>query len=229
MRTYSLILLVLILIGCGDAKAEPTDTPTLQSPADTPVPSTVVSSLPTAIPLPSTPEPISEGSLVLTNGTIIDGTGADPIVDGIVLPDELITRMVENDVFWAPTLELYHHITRDAQNGWDQKAIENLRRFVAGGGKVALGTDFAGYSAEFDLGMPMLEIESMQEVGMTPMQIIVAATNNAAHVCNLGSEIGTLEVGKKADILVVDGDPLTDIGALARTALVLRDGVIIRQ
>ena len=63
----------------------------------------------------------------------------------------------------------------------------------------------------------MLEIESMQEEGMTPMQIIVAATRNAAHVCNLGSETGTLEAGKKADILVVDGDPLTDIRALART------------
>jgi len=145
------------------------------------------------------------------------------------LPDELVARMVENDVFWVPTLELYRYITRDAQNGWDQKAIGNLRRFVAGGGKVALGTDFAGYGAEFELGMPMLEIESMQEAGMTPMQIIVAATRNAAHVCNLGSEIGTLEAGKKADILVVDGDPLTDIRALARTTLVLRDGIVIRQ
>jgi imidazolonepropionase-like amidohydrolase len=145
------------------------------------------------------------------------------------LPDELVARMVENDVFWVPTLELYHYVTRDAQNGWDQKTIGNLRRFVAGGGKVALGTDFAGYGAEFELGMPLLEIESMQEAGMTPMQIIVAATKNAAHVCNLGSEIGTLEAGKKADILVVDGDPLTDIRALARTTLVLRDGVVIRQ
>jgi imidazolonepropionase-like amidohydrolase len=137
--------------------------------------------------------------------------------------------MVENDVYWVPTLELYRYITRDAQNGWDQKAIGNLRRFLAGGGKVALGTDFAGYGAEFDLGMPMLEIEAMLESGMTPMQIIVAATQNGAHVCNLNDEIGTLEEGKAADILVVDGDPLSDIQALARTLIVIHDGVVIRE
>ena len=430
MRASSLILLVLILVGCGGAEAEPTGTspPPVPSGTATPIPSTAASSLPAATPRPPAPEPVSEGSLVITNGTVIDGTGADPIVDGIViiagdritavgsasdfaippavrvidaqggtilpgfinahihqgydegnlkawaqggvttvrdllddgprqelfsfrdalrdqpqyarlvaagpavtvpngypmvpwgvpgltvnsaddarekvnqllddgadlikimmesgktfgrvipvlspsegsaivqvahgrgipvtahamdasdleraldagvddvahmiwdpLPDELVARMVENDVFWVPTLELYRYITRDAQNGWDQKAIGNLRRFVAGGGKVALGTDFAGYGAEYELAMPMLDIHSMQEAGMTPMQIIVAATRNAAHVGNLGSETGTLEAGKKADILVVDGDPLTNIRALARTTLVLRDGIVIRQ
>jgi imidazolonepropionase-like amidohydrolase len=147
----------------------------------------------------------------------------DPLTDG------LIDRMVEDDVYWVPTLELYHHVAKDAGNGWDQLAIENLRRFVKAGGQVALGTDFDGYGAEFDLGMPMIEIESMAAAGMTPMQIIVAATANAAHVCNLDAEIGTLESGKAADILVVDGDPLKDLQALARTILVLRDGVVIRQ
>jgi imidazolonepropionase-like amidohydrolase len=92
-----------------------------------------------------------------------------------------------------------------------------------------LGTDFAGYGAEFQLGMPMLEIEGMLESGMMPMQIIVAATQNGAHVCNLDDEIGTLEVGKAADILVVDGDPLSDIQALARTLFVIHDGVVIRE
>ncbi len=145
------------------------------------------------------------------------------------LPDELITRMVENDVYWVPTLELYRYVSADAQNGWDERAIANLRQFVAAGGQVALGTDFAGYSAAFQLGMPMLEIEAMLEAGMTPMQIILAATQNGAHVCNLGDEIGTLEKGKAADILVVDGDPLSDVQALARTLLVIHDGVVIRE
>jgi len=152
---------------------------------------------------------------------------AHMIWDG--LSDELSRRMVENDVYWVPTLELYRYVSADAQNGWDERAIANLSRFVAVGGKVALGTDFAGYSAAFQLGMPMLEIEAMFESGMTPMQIIVAATQNGAHVCNLGDEIGTLEEGKAADILVVDGDPLSDIQALARTLLVIHDGVVIRE
>ena len=64
---------------------------------------------------------------------------------------------------------------------------------------------------------------------MTPMQIIVAATRNSAHVCNLEHEIGTLEVGKIADVLVVEGDPLQNIHALTNAKLVLRDGVVIRQ
>jgi imidazolonepropionase-like amidohydrolase len=145
------------------------------------------------------------------------------------LTDELIDRMVEEDVYWVPTLELYHHIAKDAGNGWDRLAIENLRRFVKAGGQVAMGTDFDGYGAEFDLGMPMIEIESMAAAGMTPMQIIVAATANAACVCNLNAEIGTLESGKAADILIVNGDPLNDLQTLARPLLVLRDGVVIRQ
>jgi imidazolonepropionase-like amidohydrolase len=145
------------------------------------------------------------------------------------LTDEMSTRMVENDVYWVPTLELYRYVSADAQNDWDARAIDNLSRFVAAGGKVALGTDFAGYATAFQLGMPMLEIEAMLESGMTPMQIIVAATQNGAHVCNLGDEIGTLEEGKVADILVVDGAPLSDVQALARTLLVVHDGVVIQE
>jgi imidazolonepropionase-like amidohydrolase len=55
----------------------------------------------------------------------------------------------------------------------------------------------------------------MQETGMTPIQIIVAATKHTAHVCNLAQEIGTLEGGKIADILVINQNPLEDIHALA--------------
>jgi imidazolonepropionase-like amidohydrolase len=145
------------------------------------------------------------------------------------LSEDSIAHMVEHGVYWVPTLELYRYVSADAQNNWDERAIANLRRFVEAGGKVALGTDFAGYGADFDLGMPMTEIEAMHEAGMTPMQIIVAATQNGARVCNLSDEIGTLEAGKAADILVVDGDPLSDIQALSRTFFVIRDGAVIRQ
>ncbi len=64
---------------------------------------------------------------------------------------------------------------------------------------------------------------------MTPMQIIVAATRNAAHVCNLDAILGTLERGKVADILVVNGDPLQDLHALTSVRLVVRSGTIIRD
>jgi imidazolonepropionase-like amidohydrolase len=145
------------------------------------------------------------------------------------LTDSVIARMVEQDTYWVPTLELYRYVSADARNGWDESAIDNLAHFVAAGGKVALGTDFAGYDADFQLGMPLLEIEAMAEAGMSPMDIIVASTQNAAHVCNLEDEIGTLKEGKNADILIVDGDPLADIQALGRTQWVIHDGIVIRE
>jgi imidazolonepropionase-like amidohydrolase len=152
--------------------------------------------------------------------------GVDDIAHMVTdnLPDDLIERMVEDDVYWVPTIELW----KGVGHGFGERAVANLRRFVNAGGKVALGTDYAGYYTQFDLGMPIREIEWMEEAGMTPMQIIVAGTKNAAHVCNLEHELGTLEVGKIADVLVVDGDPLDDIHALTNVRMVLHNGVVIR-
>ena len=136
------------------------------------------------------------------------------------LSDDLIAQMVANDVYIVPTLavlEAHRRLTF---------SLENLCRFVEAGGKVALGDDYGNPGIE--LGMPMREMELMQEGGMTPMQIIVAATEHGAHVCNLEEELGTLEVGKIADVLVVYGDPLQDIYVLADVQLVIRDGVVIR-
>jgi len=140
------------------------------------------------------------------------------------LPDEVIQRMVEAGVYWVPTLELWQGV------GLRRAAIpDNLRRFVAAGGNVALGTDYLGApNVDFDLGMPITEIKLMAQAGMTPMQI-VAATRNAAHACGLEGELGTLEPGMLADVLVVDGEPLTDLQALTHIRLVLRDGVVIMQ
>lgn len=140
------------------------------------------------------------------------------------LPDAVIGRMVDRGVYWEPTLELWQRVGLRSK-----RPVTNLGRFVAAGGRVALGTDYAGYDAEFDLGMPVTEIGLMAEAGMTPMQIIVAATRNAAVVCNLGRELGTLEPGKIADVLVVDGDPLADLAVLAEVRLVIHNGVAIRK
>jgi imidazolonepropionase-like amidohydrolase len=152
--------------------------------------------------------------------------GADDIAHMIEdeLPDALTSRMVAAGTYWVPTLELWQRVGLRSN-----RPVTNLRRFVAAGGLVALGTDYAGYAAQFDLGVPVTEIGLMAEAGMTPMQIIVAAAKNAAIVCGLGRELGTLEPGKLADVLVVDGDPLTDLGVLTKPRLVLRNGVSIMQ
>lgn len=140
--------------------------------------------------------------------------------------NEQLAQVVDAGMYWIPTLELWHHVGFGAVN----VAIDNLRRYRTAGGKVALGTDYDGYAATFDLGMPELEIGYMLDAEMTPMEIIVAATRNGAIVCNLGNELGTLEAGKIADILVVNGNPIDDmLGALTDVRMVVHNGVIIRD
>jgi imidazolonepropionase-like amidohydrolase len=153
--------------------------------------------------------------------------GVDEIAHMVVdeLPNELVHRMIETGTRWVPTLELWQHASRKYPVNYGEVSIKNLARFVEAGGEVALGTDYGGApQMAFELGMPISEIEWMMEAGMTPMQIIVSATKNAARACNMEGQLGTLEVGKLADVFVVDGDPLTDIHALTKVHLVLREG-----
>ena len=93
----------------------------------------------------------------------------------------------------------------------------------AAGVKMAMGTDAGG----FGHGQNASELTYLVEAGMTPMQIITAATKNGACSCNMENELGTLEAGKLADVLVVDGDPLADIHVLTNAHLILREGKAI--
>jgi imidazolonepropionase-like amidohydrolase len=145
------------------------------------------------------------------------------------LSDDLIARMIKDKMYWEPTLELWQCVSTLHDLNWDVQALDNLRRFSQAGGKVVLGTDYAGYRCDFDLGMPLTEINLMHQAGMTPLEIIVAATKHAAYVCNLEDEIGTIEPGKIADIVVIDGNPLEDIQALTAVRLVIHNGAIIRE
>ena len=157
--------------------------------------------------------------------------GVDDVAHMIV--DELsvnnILEMVAKDIFWVPTLELWRGVSEMYGLNWDSIAIDNLRIFVNNGGKVALGTDFDGYTCEFDLGVPVMEIGLLQAAGMTNMQIIVAGTRNAAIVCNREKELGTIEAGKIADILILNDNPIEDIDALTDVFMVIHNGAIIRQ
>lgn len=139
-----------------------------------------------------------------------------------LVPYPLIDRMIEEDVYLVPTLEIYQ------VPYMRQMAMHNLGRLVGRGVKIALGTDF-DIQYGLEIGMPSEEIRLMHQSGMTPMQIIVAATKHGAHVCNMEDEIGTLEAGKIADILVVNSDPLTDLNVLKHNVLmVFHNGTLIR-
>ncbi len=141
------------------------------------------------------------------------------------LDDAVIARAVEQGVMWIPTLELWERVGY----GIPLIAGDNTRRFVAAGGQVALGTDYGGYPGTFDLGLPVTELARMQAAGMTPMQVIVAATRNGAIACGLEDDLGTIEPGKIADLLAVDGDPSEDLLALQNVKLVMHNGVVIRE
>jgi len=159
--------------------------------------------------------------------------GVDEIAHMVVgnqfLSEKLIRRMVSEGTRWIPTLELWQRVSpKSSYLNYGKSAINNLSRFVKAGGEVALGTDYAGApNINFDLGMPINEIKYMREAGMTPMQIIVAATRNSARSCDRESDLGTLEPGKLADVLVVNGNPLDDINTLTNIRIVLREGKVV--
>jgi imidazolonepropionase-like amidohydrolase len=144
------------------------------------------------------------------------------------MSDALIALMVERGVALVPTIDVYENLAEERGNGeaWRQSTLpimeDNLRRFVAAGGILALGDDYGNPGVA--LGLPDDEIEKWLGAGLTPMQIIVAATQGSAQVCGIDQELGTLVPGKIADILVVDGDPLSDLGVLRQVVLVLRGG-----
>jgi len=158
--------------------------------------------------------------------------GVDSVAHGAVdtVSADRIAQMVDAGMVWVQTLELWSCVARiHGVESWLAKVKTNLSRFVAAGGRVALGTDFAGYVCDFELGMPMTEVRLMAEAGMTPMQIIEAGTRNSAAVFGLEADLGTIEPGKIADLIVVDGNPLEDLETLTAVRWVLRDGELIRD
>ncbi len=102
---------------------------------------------------------------------------------------------------------------------------ESLRTVVPRGVKVAFGTD-AGVSKH---GRNADEFELMVKYGMTPSQALVAATVNGADLLGLSAEVGTLEPGKRADLIAVSGDPLADVTVLKRVSFVMKDGLVFRD
>ena len=76
-------------------------------------------------------------------------------------------------------------------------------------------------------GSALLELGLWVKDGATPWQALTAATKNAADLCGVGAELGTLEAGKRADMIVVSGNPLDDIQNLRRLQMVIKDGRVV--
>jgi imidazolonepropionase-like amidohydrolase len=160
--------------------------------------------------------------------------GADSIEHGCYLDEdpELIPMMAERGVFFVPTLTVYTYHSESKSPHVKARAralrehhLESVRRAMAKGVKVVAGTDAGGH------GHPpnAAELQYLVEAGLTPMQAIQAATGVAAECLGAEHELGTLVKGKRADFVVVDGDPLADVRILqdpARIKLVVKDGAV---
>ena len=140
------------------------------------------------------------------------------------VPDEVWQEMVAKDIYLTPTFTVFRNYHAPVAT-----CVLNLHNFRQQGGQVALGNDYGGGPGEFELGIPMYEIEQMSEAGMTAMQIIVASTKNAAIVSGIEDQVGTLELGRIADVLAVSGNPLADLQSLRNIRMVIHNGTIIRD
>jgi imidazolonepropionase-like amidohydrolase len=162
--------------------------------------------------------------------------GVRSIEHGIYLDDEAIELLLARDAWLVPTLVAPRGVLAAAEAGVPipdsarRKAAEvadahadSFRRAVAAGVKVALGTD----SGVTPHGRNLAELELMAKGGMSPAAALAAATSSAAELLGVAGELGTLEPGKRADVVVVDGDPfeLATIGD--RIAAVVKDGRLV--
>lgn len=168
--------------------------------------------------------------------------GVASIEHGIYLDDEAIEMMLKRGVYLVPTLVAPQDVLdlAAARPGLLPDYAVNksrevmsahrasFRRAVEAGVKVAMGTD-TGVGPH---GGNARELGLMVANGMTPMQAIVASTRTAAELLRLDDRLGVVASGKLADLLLVEGNPLEEIGVLAdteRLALVLKGGAPIRS
>ena len=165
--------------------------------------------------------------------------GVDSVEHGTTLDDECLELFRTSGAYYVPTLstvngylerlaadpDAYAPAVR-AKVDWRIKVTgESLRKAVPRGVRIAFGTD-AGVSKH---GRNADEFELMVKFGMTPAQALVAATVNAADLLGVAADVGTLEPGKRADLVAVGGDPLADVTVLKRMTLVMKDGVVFRD
>ncbi|BBZ33276.1 metal-dependent hydrolase family protein [Mycolicibacterium confluentis] len=160
--------------------------------------------------------------------------GVHSVEHGYDLDEDLRAQMVEQGTFLVPTLlETMSPVTASAAGArksahWHELAHESIAASAAAGIKIAVGTD-AGLSP--DHGTNLAELGLLVRFGgLTPMQAIVAGTLTSAQLCGVDDRLGSVEVGKIADLVVVRGNPLTDIDSVGEPAnilLVVKEGATV--
>lgn len=187
-------------------------------------------------------EATSAGIWVMSHAQATDGikaairAGIRSIEHGIYLDEEAIEMMIRNGTYLVPTLVAPQGVIDAAEAGASipeeslRKAKEvigvhreSFNKAVAAGVKVAMGTD----SGVTPHGQNLRELQLMADGGMKPEEVLAATTSVAAELMGLDGQLGTIEPGKRADLVIVDGDPF-DFPALEENIeAVYKDGVLV--
>jgi imidazolonepropionase-like amidohydrolase len=171
--------------------------------------------------------------------------GVDSIEHPLPRSDEAIALMAKRGVAAVPTLVTYRIIARNSGGYYgstsrrfelNENSIEEMaRKMRKAKVKMGVGLDLIINSPEYMPGAYIDELESYTRIGFTKSEALVAATKTSAEIMRMGDRLGTIELGKLADIIVVEGNPDEDFNALrkVRTAfvngrLMLQDGRIYK-
>ena len=169
--------------------------------------------------------------------------GAHSVEHGYIMDEEAVGMLLDNETWYVPTLSISHLTPDQASSPWEKQYAERknlapdlviraeaaskehrqwFQQALSAGVKMALGSDINPISDS-----ALLEMGLWVKAGATPWQTLIAATRNAADLCGVGEDLGTVEPGKLADLIVVDGNPLDDIDNLRRLRLVLKEGTVV--
>jgi len=161
--------------------------------------------------------------------------GVDSIEHGSFMKAETLARMKTKGVFLTPTLMATEWVMGKLENyptALQAKAkaaaaarSDMFRNAVKMGVKISFGTD----AAVFPHGQNAHEFNLMVDLGMTPIDALKSATANDADLFGIAEKVGTLEKGKRADVIAMPGDPTADIAATERVFFVMKEGKIIRK
>ena len=157
--------------------------------------------------------------------------GARSLEHGMFLDDRILDLMVKRGTFWVPTMSAYFpgDETRPEEAAFLLRIVEehrkSFRRAMEKGVRIAFGTDIGSIPHGAGFG----ELKLMVDYGMKPIDAIRSATLAGADLLRKQDEIGRLLPGYRADIIAVDGNPASDIGALETVGFVMAGGRIVKN
>ena len=152
--------------------------------------------------------------------------GVHGLEHGVVIEpvtSQLLDIFLKHKVTYLPTLRVTKYFLNNVPARVPQ---DNLAKIARAGIPVVLGTDSGGHDVPYGNAV-IEEAELMVAAGLKPLEVIRSMTENAAHHLGLGDEIGTLAVNKYADIVIVDGEPLSRISDLRKIRMVIKQGQIV--